>query len=296
MSVRLKFIPLQFNWVAIHPQPKGVVYFIGGAGFGTFPTLFYRYLLRGLFQEGYTIIVIPFRFTLNHWSVAIDMVRDLKDLLHAIYEKARHLGYTDNLDLYTNPEKIRSGSYYWLGHSLGCKYIALLEVLSDSEQSNIEHSLNNCIKDKRQIKALKRALQGINLKEISLHNQPSILMAPIITGIEGAIPIKFIADLVKKFIDVRPTEKQTKCLIKLGKLFHFTALIGFKNDRVQARAQTIYWLEKILPNVPFPLIYIESAGGHLAPLNLCKDNEELVDCLVDLLPILKARVQSDLNT
>ena len=31
-----KLIPLQFNWVAIHPKPKGVIYFIGGAGFGSF--------------------------------------------------------------------------------------------------------------------------------------------------------------------------------------------------------------------------------------------------------------------
>ncbi|MFM7790795.1 MAG: DUF1350 family protein, partial [Microcystis panniformis] len=49
MTAEFKFIPLQFNWVAINPKPIGVVYFIGGAFFGTFPNLFYRYLLKQVF-------------------------------------------------------------------------------------------------------------------------------------------------------------------------------------------------------------------------------------------------------
>jgi hypothetical protein len=59
MTPEFKFIPLQFNWVAINPKPIGVVYFIGGAFFGTFPNLFYRYLLKQVFERGYTIIAIP---------------------------------------------------------------------------------------------------------------------------------------------------------------------------------------------------------------------------------------------
>jgi hypothetical protein len=48
METKIRFQPLSFSWVAIHPNPKGVVQFIGGAFFGTFPTVFYRYFLAGL--------------------------------------------------------------------------------------------------------------------------------------------------------------------------------------------------------------------------------------------------------
>jgi hypothetical protein len=63
----MKFQPISRSWVAIHPQPKGVIQFIGGAFFGTFvPTFFYRGLLSFLYNQGYTIIVLPFSFTFNH--------------------------------------------------------------------------------------------------------------------------------------------------------------------------------------------------------------------------------------
>jgi hypothetical protein len=41
MSNSFKFQPVSFSWVAVHPQPKGVVQFIGGTFFGSLPTLFY---------------------------------------------------------------------------------------------------------------------------------------------------------------------------------------------------------------------------------------------------------------
>ncbi len=31
METKLKFRPIHFNWVAIHPQPIGIIHFIGGA-------------------------------------------------------------------------------------------------------------------------------------------------------------------------------------------------------------------------------------------------------------------------
>jgi hypothetical protein len=137
MTPEFKFIPLQFNWVAINPKPIGVVYFIGGAFFGTFPNLFYRYLLKQVFERGYTIIAIPYRFTFRHWNVSIEMVKDLIGLRKAIYEEAKFLGYEDNLNLYLEDPTAGNPNYFWMGHSLGCKYISLLEVLSDVENTEL---------------------------------------------------------------------------------------------------------------------------------------------------------------
>lgn len=290
-DIKFEFIPLHFNWVAIHPQPKGVIYFIGGAGFGTFPTVFYHYLLRRLFQEGYTIIALPFRFTFNHWSVAIQMVKDQEQLLTSIRQEAENRNYTENLELYSNEARIKDGNHYWLGHSLGCKYIALLEILSELDRKKIQTLLGNCVKNHRQVHDLEVALAKTNLENLSLKNQPSMMMAPIITGIEGAIPIQAIAKFVKNIIDVRPSKEQTYCLIKNGQLFHFISLIGFQSDQVQAKAKTLSWLEKNLPQTPFEPIVEKLPGGHLSPLNLLKRNAKLADTVVDLLPKLHYRIK-----
>ncbi|NEQ46584.1 MAG: DUF1350 domain-containing protein [Leptolyngbya sp. SIOISBB] len=289
---KFRFRPLQFNWVAIHPRPKGVIYFIGGAGFGSFPTLFYRYILRRLFQEGYTIVALPFRFTFNHWSVAVQMVQDQEQFLAAIHQEATSLNYSENLDIYisTEPDQLRSGNYFWLGHSLGCKYIALLEILSDSEKTRIDRAISACIKDKRQVEKLGRDLEKVDLEKLSLCNQPSILMAPIITGVEGAIPIRALAHLVKKFVDVNPNETDTKCMIRSSKLFHYTGMVGFREDKEQAKAETINFLLEALPKEPFPPIYEQLNGGHLAPLNLLERNNELAEQLIQLLFQLHRRV------
>ncbi|ELS03309.1 Protein of unknown function (DUF1350) [Xenococcus sp. PCC 7305] len=303
------------NWVLIHPEPKGVVYFIGGAGFGSFPTVFYRYILRRVFQEGYTIIALPFRFTLNHWLVALNLVKNAKPLREAIKAEAERRngiygeGTYKNLELYSDPQKFREGDYFWLGHSLGCKYVALLEVLGDvkrlgnlcSKDGDVEQIsalLGECITNEKQIKKIQKAIAQIKDPEyVSLENQSSILMAPVITGIEGAIPIKAIADLVKNFIDARPSKEETECLIKKDEngvkdnLFHFTSIVKFKNDDVEAKAGTIQFLLDNLPTEPQPPLFKELDGKHLAPLNISKKNEKLADLLIEWLPMLKDRVK-----
>ncbi|MGK7906628.1 MAG: DUF1350 family protein [Synechococcus sp.] len=310
-TVKLKFIPLAFNWVLIHPEPKGVVYFIGGAGFGTFPTIFYRYILRRLFQDGYTVVALPYRFTLNHWSVAINMVRDSKPLREAIRQEAEGMGYTKNLDLYTDPEKFRQGNYFWLGHSLGCKYISLLELLGtveflqrvkDAENSEdfdrLTRDLNRCVKKPARVKQVKQLLKEfldtVGPEYLSLENQPTILMAPVITGIEGAIPVKSIAEVVKPFIDARPSTDATQCLIRESESFHYTAIVGFKNDQIAAKAGTISFLRKEFANKSYETLFKELPGKHMAPANLTKLNVELGNVLVDeLLPALGQGVEDN---
>ncbi|MGK7872146.1 MAG: DUF1350 family protein [Xenococcaceae cyanobacterium] len=286
MDAKFKFIPLQFNWVAIHPKPIGVVQFIGGAFFGTFPTIFYRYILRRLFEQGYTIIALPYRFTFRHWSVAIGLVKELRELRKAILEEAKRLGYDYNI--YEEDPTSEKGNYFWLAHSLGNKYIALLELLSDLEKKKIQEVLGECVGED-QYQEIEDCLRGVDLKEISLRNQPSILMAPAITGIESAIPISALADFIKGLgFDVKPTVEQTYCLIKCSRLFNLIGLIAFQNDDI-AR-ETVSWLldKKNLPKGPAE--FAELPGGHLAPLDFSKVKSKVANEVIEFLTKLQKKL------
>lgn len=280
MEAQFKFRPIHFNWVALHPHPIGVVQFIGGAFFGTFPTLFYRYLLRQLFEQGYTIIALPFRFTFRHWSVAISLVRDQKELRLAILEEAKHLGY--DYHLYEQEPTSPDPNYFWLAHSVGCKYIALLELLSDLENQTIEAVLGSCV-GSDQYRELEKQLEDVELKDISLKNQPSLLMAPVIAGIESAIPVTFLAELVKKLgLDVQPDVPQTYCLIKDSRLFNLIALMAFGQDKIAAKAGTVNWLRD---NLAGSLVEFLQLPGrrHLAPLGWLRGDGQVAEATIRLL-------------
>ena len=215
-----RFVPVSFSWIAIHPQPKGVIQFIGGAFFGTFPTVFYRYFLQTLFEAGYTIIALPFRFSFRHWEIAIDLLREQEVLRHKLVKIAHKLDYEH--DIYQENK-----NYYWIGHSLGCKYIALLEFLSSLQWQQI---IQSCISTdiERQIAAITITA---GTEDASILDQPSLLIAPDIGDTESAIPVPVIA----KFLDrvgwgVQPSRNQTQCLIDRSNLFNLTALISFELD------------------------------------------------------------------
>lgn len=290
---RFRFRPIHFNWVAIHPKPIGVIYFIGGAFFGTFPTIFYRYFLRNLFNQGYTIVAMPFRFTFRHWPVAIGLASELDELRKAILAEAKHLGY--EYDLYEEDPTLAKGQYSWLAHSVGSKYIALLEVLSDLEGNDIQTVLGDCVGSK-QYQQIQNSLRGVDLHVISLKNQPSLLLAPVITGIESAIPIRLLAELLQKLgLDVQPTTEETYCLIEGSRLFNLTAVIAFGKDRVAQKAGTVQWLQTHLAD---RLVrFVELPGRrHLAPLGFMSGDRQLVDETLETLTILKQAIAEEGRT
>jgi hypothetical protein len=280
-SLDFHFLPLNFSWVALHPKPIGIIYFIGGAFFGTFPTFFYRYLLKHLFEKGYSIVALPYRFSFRHWSVAINLVQDQENLQKNMLLEAKYRGYDYSIyEEYLNSKKeclpLKSDKYFWLGHSLGCKYIALLELLTnikdphELKNESAESLLgNNCISVKDQ-KKIAMTLADVDLKTISLYNQSSILMAPAIEGLEGAIPIfrngrfaNFKNFLNSIGIKVEPSQKETFCLIEKSSVFNLTSLISFDGD-TRVAAPTVKWL---LKNIDKRLVQIkELQGKHLAPL------------------------------
>jgi hypothetical protein len=117
----LHFKPVSHSWVAMHPEPKGVVQFLGGAFFGTFaPMLFYNHLLQYLYDKSYTVIILPFNFTFNHYRESFSLMREQYALLPELVRMAMAQGVDPAI--YLDSEK-----YIWMGHSIGCKYITLLE-------------------------------------------------------------------------------------------------------------------------------------------------------------------------
>ncbi|KAM3092007.1 DUF1350 family protein [Phormidesmis sp. 146-35] len=282
MNAEFCFRPLSFSWVAIHPQPRGVVQFMGGAFFGTFPTLFYRYLLRRVYEAGYTVIALPFRFSFRHWPLAVGLLKEQDELRREIALTAQQLGY--ECDLYQDKTR-----YFWMGHSLGCKYIALLEFLSDDRWPSL---LETCT-DARQVEQLKHAIADLRPDTVSIKGQPSLLLAPDISNTESAIPIRALAQLLDRLqLCVLPTRKQTQCLIAQSDLFNLTGLISFDRDTIAGSVANpgqkpytendVLWLLNQLKQRAFPLLHQELLGKHLEPVGV-----KIGSFIVDLNPFDK---------
>jgi hypothetical protein len=268
MGVQLKFRPLSFSWVALHPQPKGVIHFIGGAFFGSLPTFCYWFLLRSLYAQGYTIIALPFRFSFRHWAIAGRLFKEQEQLRPLLIAEAQHLGY--ETEIYRDHQHD-----IWLGHSLGCKYIALLEFLSDPQwQTILRQSLGNTAAE-----SVIATLSSIMQQPISIQDQASILMAPDISDTESAIPLRGIARLLDNLgWGVLPTRHQTQTLVQRSQLFNLTALIAFKEDdiagngsptqagRHPGEASDVHWFLRLLQQRKPPLLFAELPGKHLEPL------------------------------
>ncbi|MBW4523820.1 MAG: DUF1350 family protein [Phormidium tanganyikae FI6-MK23] len=262
------FRPLCHSWVALHPHPRGVVQFIGGAFFGSFPTVAYRYLLRSIFEAGYTVVALPFRFSFRHWSLAIELLKEQDALRQELAAIAKHLNYDH--ELYQDKT-----NYYWVGHSLGCKYIALLELLSSEQWQEI---LPHCV-EAHQIEEVKQAIERLSMDSVSIKGQPSLLLAPDISDTESAIPVRFLAQLLDKLkLGVLQTRAQTQCLIEQSDLFNLTGLISFDRDTIagslansqrQPLSQNdVLWFLFQLKQRHYPLLHQELAGKHLAPVGV----------------------------
>ncbi|WP_341530247.1 DUF1350 family protein [Nostoc sp. UHCC 0302] len=288
MNAEFRFRPVSFSWVTIHPNPKGVVQFIGGAFFGSFPTLFYRYFFRQIFEQGYTIVALPFRFSFRHWPIAISLFQEQNIIAEELTKIAKQLNYKS--DIYQDKNK-----YLWIGHSLGCKYITLLEFLSGEDSKNI---LDECTKNSEiQLKSIEDSLQKIQHEKLSIKGQGSLLIAPDISDTQSAIPkpLAFVAHFLDRVgLGVLPTRKQTQCFIKNSDLFNLTALISFNKDTIAGSEKDIYkdektrensdvaWLITHLNNKKFGLIHKEIPGKHLEPLGI-----QIGNYIVDLNPLDK---------
>lgn len=214
------FQPTAHSWIAVHPNPQGIVEFIGGALYGLLPTVSYRYFLESLYQAGYTVIAVPFPFGFNHRAIAQSLLSQRERLL-AQFPEQQHL------------------PRFWVGHSLGCKYIMLLEA-------------SGCILD-----------------------QPSLLIAPDISDTADALPkIPLLPALLDRWnLGVQPTRLETQDLVSQSPFFNLTAVISFKEDTLAGtqseapQTSDVAWLVQQLQARRVPnSLYRELPGGHLEPL------------------------------
>lgn len=272
-----EFLPCSHSWVAVHPEPKGIIQFIGGALFGTFPTVAYRHFLNSLFEAGYTVVALPFRFTLRHWDIALDLLDEHYAVRVAMVETAIAQGYDPSIYL-------DAKNYVWIGHSLGCKYVALLELLSTpkhtlasyfealahheptlcKQQQKIEQGLDNLSQRLRLFENQLQRLTGqrIDYGRPSINHEISLLLAPSITDLDGAIPLKSLNFVFSPFIQVYPTVEQTHQLIEHSQLFTLTGLIQFARDRIAT--STCQKLMQEQPRIRRRLL----KGNHLEPVGI----------------------------
>lgn len=312
MRSRFRFYPVSFSWVAFNLEPKGIIIFIGGIFYGSFPSFFYNYTLKQLFLEGYTIVVLPFRFTWRHWSIALSLLREQQILRKQIPDILKDSGFQyKDYKIYLENE-----NYIWLGHSLGCKYIALLEFLADWRRDSGEtYDLmrKSLVNSQEQISEIENQIEGIN---ISLRDQYSILIAPEISGTEAAIQVPLLPHMIDDFgIGVQPTPEETFNLIENSPLFNLTALISFDKDRTIAGTKedrviirngaidrgtnTVPWLLEVKPKIQIKNLHKQIEGQHLRPLGVQLGNkifgpiaappENLVPEILNLLNRLKEK-------
>ena len=287
-NLKLRFKPVSHSWVALHPQPKGVIQFIAGAFFGTFgPMIFYRYLLQCLYEQGYTIILLPFNFTFNHYVEAGFLMREQYEILPELVRMASVEGY--DYEAYLDDK-----NFSWIGHSLGCKYISLLEgftalppepqarekfirnLLSyTSDESQIESviaDINVLFEElKRKIVEDRKLISSYVNREIKINSvfikgQASVLLAPAIADTGSAIRPQFLANLIDNLgWGVKPTVEETHNLIKDSGLFNIMGLVCFQSDNIAK--VTCEWFTNILKKPPQE--FLQSVkGGHLKPLGI----------------------------
>ena len=278
------FKPFSNSWVAINPNPKGIIQFIGSFIFGSFPINSYKYLFQNLFQQGYTIFVFRFPLTplkFDHWKVATNLLKEEYTLRVEIIKFLTQNGKTshENLEIY-----LQDSNYYWLGHSLGCKYISLLEILSNEPtQRNliIQKSLGDryneklislidsvdIIREKAEQEISQLLNKPISINKYFIQDQPSILLAPEISNTVTINKVK--TPTSKPFSNfellVSPNARETKCMINQSRnLFNLTGVISFTQDCI-ARDDMAFLVQQLsLRRFRTPL-HKELFGWHLEP-------------------------------
>jgi hypothetical protein len=116
--------------VYLHPEPHKIIHFIGGFGFGSCPNLFYHQLAQKLANKGYSVVLHPFPFNpfaADHWSLAL-----------SLYKRLKILQLKELPKITSDTSFLQASNHVWLGHSLGCKLIELLEILTLEEPARTQ--------------------------------------------------------------------------------------------------------------------------------------------------------------
>ena len=294
VSMKIKDAVLKTKWsdgiaVAFHPTPQGVIQFVGGYGFGTLPILCYRNLLEQLFIRKYTVVILPYIPVTNHLTVVESLFKKHKRFRDEFPKKAEKMGL--ETQVYAD-----SKNYFWLGHSLGCEYITLLELLSSKKQVLIKAPDSfNLLKTEANRNAIESIFQmscQLDNRPLPIRGQSSLLVAPCFKA----------ASLMNLF--VKPTQQQIWNLIEESSdIFNLTALISFAGDRLagyQSDCNRVQQIEKgnacsdvcfLTRNLKLEEsnLCCELPGNHYTPLCPDRKHNSLVDVAVAYLQELRKK-------
>ncbi len=274
----INFKSLDGYLIAVKDNPKGIIQFIGSFIFGSFPKCSYQSLFQHLWSQGYTLIIhkFPFRpFDVNHWSEAVNLQKRNYEAIIYLVQQANN--NPKLIDFYLD-----SYNYRWLGHSLGCKYILLLELLSDSSDQKVLEVVGQCLTDqeKKDVKDTldclreakenaQRKLSNITGANVSLErvirNQITVLMAPeystTLTLCNKNIPVG--NPFTQPFLNAVKIEE----IIKLdADILNLSGLISFYCDPI-AKDDSVFLKDQLNARHLFNLSELtdEFIGGHFAP-------------------------------
>lgn len=226
------------SWVARNPAPLGVVEFYGGEFFGGYPRTFYSWLLDALYGAGYTLVVVPFQTGLDHWKTACTLLEE-RDAVRAALPELEAL------------------PHFWLGHSVGCKIILLLEAATDPDTGHF----------------VPPGESGRAQPRRGILDEPSVLMAPVIGSTRDAVRIPCLAWWLNRHgKGVNPSPAETYRLVEAGGLFRMTGILAFAGDTIagtaaEPRNGTVHRLTRLLEARPVEkLLYVEQPGVHLQPV------------------------------
>ena len=217
----------------------------------------------------------------DHWQFTTELLKEEYALRVEIIQflKKNQKTSDNNLEIYLN-----DANYYWLGHSLGCKYITLLEILSNDVNQReliLQKSLANRYNQKllSQLKSVDIARENAE-REISkilnrptsinqyfIQNQPSILLAPEIsnTVTVNGINIPTAKPFSKFELLVSPNARETKSMIAQStNLFNLTGIISFSQDFIARDDVNFLCKQLSLKPISAPL-HKEFFGWHLDP-------------------------------
>jgi len=287
----MRFQPLHFGWAALPPQPQAVVVFIGGAFFGTYPTLFYRGFLRVLHDLGYAVVALPFRFTFRHWDIALSLSIYLPELQQEVDTLLAQNATESSPQHATIKPRL---PYLWVAHSLGCKYVALLELLSDYEYVDKNGEIQQAFieVEPRQAKELQAKLKLIQAQKQSLFNQPQLLVDPVIANLDAAIPWKPLEKIFALLFKVAPSRQTTFRLIEKSSLFLLTNIFSLQSKTARDTIDRLKLVDRKPPRQlikavcmidlarPKPLF-----GAHLAILGLKATDEAIAEAIATAVPL-----------
>lgn len=223
------------SWVRPHPRPRGVVEFYGGEAVGLTPHLSYGAFLDHIYESGYTVIAVPVPIGPDHEELAHTLLWE-RELIRA------WLGY--------DPDALPQ---FWIGHSIGGQFIALLALMTDP--------LTNTI-----------TLPGHQPLRGVLH-EPMLFVAPYIGDLDAP---SWAGWLIRALgLEFRPSMKELEARIggQSATTFALSAMLSFAADEIAGSLRacreqpgpacdlSVPWFARTLT-----LTFSELPGDHLAPM------------------------------